>query len=198
MNTQVSERQAAPGRRSDRRAIVTAQAARPSPHVTYRAATVAEAPKLHALIHAHLEEGRLLPRSLDELRTHASRFVVATIRGRIVGCAELAPLSNRVAEVRSLVVDRRARSRGIGRRLVSELTERGRTQGFETLCAFTHEAEFFERLGFANVPHSRVPEKIAQDCIACALYQRCGQHAMVVTLPGDHGKPAKTLTSSRS
>ena len=158
MNTQMSERQAAPGRRSDRRAIVTAQAARPSPHVTYRAATAADAAKLHALIHAHLEEGRLLPRSLEELRMHASRFVVVTFRGRIVGCAELAPLGERVAEVRSLVVDRCARSRGIGRQLVSELTVRGRTQGFETLCAFTHEAGFFERLGFANVPHSRVPE----------------------------------------
>src|SRR5215468_463619 len=60
---------------------------------------------LYALITANLEEGRLLPRTLEEVALHASRFSIV-LRGRtIVGCAELAPLSAHVAEVRSLAVD---------------------------------------------------------------------------------------------
>jgi amino-acid N-acetyltransferase len=147
-----------------------------------RSATPDEATALHSLIEAHAQEGRLLPRQLAELTTHAARFVVAVRRGRIVGCAELAPLSSRVAEVRSLVVDRRVRSLGVGRALVTELQRRARTAGFEQLCAFAHEAGFFVRMGFSLVPHTWVPEKIAQDCVSCPLFRQCGQHALVLRL----------------
>jgi len=150
--------------------------------VLLRSAVGSEADVLHALIATHREEGHLLPREVDELRTHATRFVVAVQHGHIVGCAELAPLSDRVAEVRSLVVDRRTRSLGIGRRLVAELQRRATLDGYATLCAFTHEAGFFVRLGFSIVPHTSVPEKIAHDCRGCVHFGRCGQHALVMPL----------------
>jgi amino-acid N-acetyltransferase len=165
-----------------RGAGAVARVARSSARVTLRPARTEEAPVLHALITAHLEEGRLLPRDRDELAMHADRFLVAVRRSRIVGCAELAPLSGRVAEVRSLVVDRRARSLGIGHRLVSELQRRARIAGFEQLCVFAHDAAYFARMGFSMVPHTWVPEKIARDCTACPLFRRCGQHALVLSL----------------
>lgn len=150
--------------------------------VTLRTATASEAPALHALIAEHLEEGRLLPRGLDELTVHATRFVVA-VRGRhIVGCAELAPLSAKVAEVRSLVVDRRARGLGIGRRMIAELQHQARLADYDRLCAFTHEPGYFVHQGFSIVPHTWVPEKIAHDCRTCALFRRCGQHAVILPL----------------
>src|SRR5205085_4889778 len=92
--------------------------------ITLRSANVADAVKIHALIAANLVEGHLLPRSLPEISLHADRFVVA-VRGRkVVGCAELAPLSPQVAEVRSLAVDAAARSGGVGTTLVEELRTR--------------------------------------------------------------------------
>jgi amino-acid N-acetyltransferase len=151
-----------------------------------RSASAADAAALHALIEAHLEEGRLLPRTLGELSVHAPRFVVAVRRGRIVGCAELAPLSGHLAEVRSLVVSRSARALGIGRLLIDELQRRARTAGFDQLCAFAHDAAFFVRSGFSIVPHTWLPEKIARDCSSCALFRRCGQHALVLPLGGGH------------
>lgn len=182
MNTQLATTRSTA---QPRRARV--QRSHASTAVTVRPATPAEAPMLHALIASHREEGRLLPRELGELLVHAPRFVVALRRGRIVGCAELAPLSARVAEVRSLVVDRQARSLGIGRSLVSELERRARTGGFEQLCAFAHDAGYFVRLGFAIVPHTWLPEKIARDCASCALFRRCGQHALVLPLETGRG-----------
>ena len=68
--------------------------------ITLRTADASEAKKLHALIQANLAEGHLLPRTLSELTVRAGRFVVAIKGRRIVGCAELAPLSAQVAEVR--------------------------------------------------------------------------------------------------
>ena len=160
-----------------------AKSPRPAkPATTLRAAVSADAPALHALIAAHLEEGRLLPRTLAELADHAHRFVVAVQAERIVGCAELAPLSAAVAEVRSLVVSAEARQSGLGQRMVDELGRRGRREGFTSLCAFAHDPRFFVRLGFSIVPHTWVPEKIAHDCHSCPLFRNCGQYAIVLDL----------------
>src|SRR4030095_2490356 len=140
------------------------------PQIAIRPATTADAPALHALIAAHLEEGRLLPRTLDELAVHAPRFVVAvdTRSGdRVGGGAELAPLSQAVAEVRSLVVGRDARRHGLGVQMVEDLAARRRGGVFTRLCAFAHDPAFFVRRGFSIVPHTWVPEKIAHDCFSC-------------------------------
>jgi amino-acid N-acetyltransferase len=147
-----------------------------------RPARVADAAQIHELIAAHLEEGHLLPRRLAELLVHAPRFVVAVHGDRVVGGAELAPLSRSVAEVRSLVVHRDARHNAVGQRLVQELVRRARLDGFDRLCAFTHGPGFFARIGFSIVPHHWVPEKIAVDCQGCAAFRTCGQHAVVLTL----------------
>lgn len=157
-----------------------------TPQIAIRPAIVADAPALHALIAAHLEEGRLLPRALDELAVHAPRFVVAVESSssgeRIVGCAELAPLSQAVAEVRSLVVSRDARRHGLGVRMVEDLAARARREGYARLCAFAHDPAFFVRRGFSIVPHTWVPEKIAHDCFSCPLFRNCGQYAIVLEL----------------
>jgi amino-acid N-acetyltransferase len=150
--------------------------------ITLRSAEAAEAKKLHALIQANLEEGHLLPRTLNELTLHASRFVVAVRGRRIIGCAELASLSARVAEVRSLAVDKRARGSRIGVTIVDELRRRARREGFEKLCAFTHAPGYFIHMGFSIVPHLWLTEKIFTDCVKCPHFRQCGQYAMVVPL----------------
>ena len=150
--------------------------------ITIRVATPADAPAMHALIAAHLDEGHLLPRQLDDLERHAARFIVCDVQGEITACAELAPLSPRVAEVRSLVVSRTFRRVGLAARLVQELRRRAEAAGFETLSAFTHDPRFFVRQNFSIVPHLWVPEKINTDCLACPMFRQCQQYAMLLPL----------------
>jgi amino-acid N-acetyltransferase len=173
-----------PGRKRTAASSRSLKAAKPQ--IVLRAAVADDAPALLELIAAHLEEGRLLPRSLDELKIHAPRFVVAVEKmsdgDRIVGCAELAPLSPTVAEIRSLVVSTSARQLGIGNRMVEALATRARNEEFARLCAFAHDPAFFVRRGFSIVPHTWVPEKIAHDCISCPLFRNCGQFAIVLEL----------------
>jgi len=167
-----------------------------------RAAVPADAPALHALISAHLQEGHLLPRALDELTVHAPRFVVAVepAQGgdRIVGCAELAPLSTTVAEVRSLVVGAGARRLGLGEQMVTALASRARIEGFARLCAFAHDPSFFVRRGFSIVPHTWVPEKIAHDCYTCPMFRNCGQYAIVLELDRSTAVLTEVLTGVRT
>jgi len=174
-----SRRAAMPPTRS--RARVSA-----SRQLVIRAATTADASAIHTLIDTHVADGHLLPRRRDEIAAHTSRFLVAVQGRRVVACADLAPLSRHVAEVRSLVVSNEIRSRGIGRRLVDELASRAAASGFETLCAFTHVAGYFVRMGFSIVPHTWLPEKIDADCRSCALFRSCGQYAVMLPLVRAH------------
>jgi amino-acid N-acetyltransferase len=170
--------------------------------IALRAATPADAPALHALIASHLEEGRLLPRQLDELTVHAPRFVVAvessTAGERVVGCAELAPLSQSVAEVRSLVVSKDVRRLGLGEQMVEALAARARREDYAKLCAFAHEPAFFVRRGFSIVPHTWVPEKIAHDCNTCPMFRNCGQYAIVLDLEGSAAVRTKVHAAVRT
>ena len=149
-----------------------------------RRATVADAPAIHALINANLAAGHLLPRTAEDVTRRAARFLVVTVDDAVVGCAELAPLSRAVAEVRSLVVDESLRGRGFGSRVVEELNRWAVQEGFSTLCAFTHNAAHFVRLGFSIVPHPWLPEKIATDCVGCPKFRQCAQYAMALPLRG--------------
>ena len=171
---------------SARKRKAGARRARTAAAISLRPAVAADAPALHALIAAHLEEGKLLPRTLDELTVHAPRFVVAVEPAaggdRIVGCAELAPLSASVAEVRSLVVKDDVRRLGLGEQMVAALAARARVEEYTKLCAFAHEPAFFVRRGFSIVPHTWVPEKIAHDCYSCPLFRTCSQYAVVLDL----------------
>jgi amino-acid N-acetyltransferase len=149
--------------------------------IQLRAGVAADAAAIHGLITANLGAGHLLPRTFEDVESHADRFFVAVNDGTVIGCAELAPLSPEVGEVRSLVVHEASRGQRVGLTLVRALSERAREAGFNTLCAFTHEPVHFIRLGFSIVPHQWVPEKIAHDCVGCSQFRHCGQYA--VTLP---------------
>lgn len=150
--------------------------------LTIGRANETHAPALHALITANLEEGRLLPRTLEEISVHAGRFTIVLRGKKMVGCAELAPLSAQVAEVRSLAVDVTERGNGVGTMLVDDLRQRAQEEGFDRLSAFTHAPGYFSQMGFSIVPHVWMQEKIFTDCVKCASFRRCGQYAMVSSL----------------
>jgi amino-acid N-acetyltransferase len=159
--------------------------------LTIKRAQPAQAEALHTLITANLEEGHLLPRSLDEIRVHAERFTIVTRGRKVVGCAELAPLSPHVAEVRSLAVDVTERENGIGTMLVEDLRRRAHEDGYDKLSAFTHAPGYFSQMGFSIVPHLWVAEKVFTDCVKCPMFRRCGQYAMVAPLDAaDQPQPA--------
>lgn len=169
-----------------RRTTQTALLAAPRPifasDVTVRTATTADAAAIHALIDAHVGDSRLLPRRLEEIAAHAERFVVAVAADRLIGCADLAPLSRSAGEVRSLVVHADARAIGVGRRLIDALQRRAAVMGFSAICAFTHAPRFFLGRGFSIVPHDWVPEKINTDCRSCGQFRHCGQYAVLLPL----------------
>ena len=165
--------------------------------LTIKRAEAAHAPVLHTLISANLEEGHLLPRTLDDLEVHAGRFTIVMRGRKVVGCAELAPLSPQVAEVRSLAVDARERQNGIGTMLVGDLRRRAHEDGYDKLSAFTHAPGYFSQMGFSIVPHLWIPEKVFSDCVKCPMFRRCGQYGMVAPLDTPTEQPQPAVLGAR-
>ena len=159
--------------------------------IAIRQAEGPDAEVISELVTANVGRGLLLPRTAAEITQHVSRFLVATRDERVLGCGELAPLTLRLTEVRSLVVAADARGSGFGTQLLAALVATARRQGIPRLCAFTHVPRPFVGLGFAIVPHTWLPEKIMTDCQACEWFRRCEQYAVVFELTGRQGGPRR-------
>ena len=120
----------------------------PSSTCEIRPATFADGEALSQFIDPFVNEGRLLPRTRDELETLIPMCFVAICEGRIVGCAALEIYSPKLAEVRSLAVAPDARRLGIGRKLVQACVERARELKVLEVMAITSSEEFFKACGF--------------------------------------------------
>jgi amino-acid N-acetyltransferase len=150
--------------------------------IAIRPAKSNETADLFRLITDNVEMGHLLPRSLSEVALHLPRFLIASKDSGVFGCAELARLSQRVAEVRSLVVVESLRGQGVGASLLRSILSMAVQEGYQKLCAFTHDPRPFIKLGFSIVPHYWLPEKISTDCHTCDWFRRCLQYAVVIDL----------------
>jgi len=160
--------------------------------VTIRPADHSDAAAISQLVTANVGLGQLLPRTPEEITRHVSRFLVATVNDSVLGCGELAPLSKRLSEIRSLVVDARSRSAGIGTTVLTALVDTARHRGVPRLCAFTHLPHPFVAIGFSIVPHTWLPEKIMTDCQGCEWFRRCEQYAVVIELGWGQSGPRGT------
>ena len=160
--------------------------------VQIRQAGRPDATAISRLVTANVGLGHLLPRTPEEIARHVSRFLVATLDETVLGCGELAPLSGRLSEIRSLVVAAGSRGAGIGTAVLAALVARARRQGAPRLCAFTHVPHPFVAIGFSIVPHPWLPEKIMTDCQECEWFRRCEQYAVVIELDWGQSGPRGT------
>lgn len=118
------------------------------PTVSVRATTPEDVAALDEFIQPFIEQGRLLPRTHDELQDLADDGFVALIDGRIVGFAALEIYSTKLAEIRSLAVDAAYQRHGIGRALVEACLQRARDRRIFEVMAVTSSEEFFQKCGF--------------------------------------------------
>jgi len=139
---------------------------------------------MQALVLSEIKEGVILNRSEDEVATNIRSYVLAKEAGRLVGYTALHIHSRRLAEIRSLIVDKSYRGREIGRRLVKFAVEEAKALRVEEdVLVLTYQPRFFEKLGFSEIEKEAIPEhKIWADCIKCIHFPVCNEIALVYKL----------------
>ena len=101
----------------------------------------------------------------------------------LAGFASLKIFNADLAEVRSLIVAPQFRRRGIAGAIVNELLDEAKFYGLKSVFTLTYQKEFFERLGFTEIPKDELPaQKIWADCIKCKKFPVCNEIALIYTL----------------
>jgi amino-acid N-acetyltransferase len=177
--------------------------------ILIRPAVEADVSPILELVNRYAGQDIMLPRTADSVRSTLGDWLVAVaeptaeepagepVTGEpappILACGALVPLTNTLAEVRSLAVHESQQGKGLGGYLVLELVQMARAREFEQVCALTLRENFFVRLGFEVVDRWSISPKVWQACIFCRKFHRCDEVAVLMNLVekpsvGDNGR----------
>ena len=151
--------------------------------IKYQKATLRHIPSMQALVAPEVESGVILPRSDDEIATNIRSYTLAFLDEKLVGFCALHIHTSYLAEIRSLIVDQDQRGKKIGENLVKELLREADFLGLQKVLALTYKQNFFQRLGFVEIPKESLPEhKIWADCIKCIHFPLCNEVSLIYKL----------------
>lgn len=153
-----------------------------------RKARLNDVPALFKLIHQYAAEEVMLPRALPELYENIWEFTVAEHDGQVTACGALRLYNEEVAEIRSLCVDPKRKTAGLGKSVVNEVLHEAKDLGLKRVFALTVVPGFFSKIGFYPVERGALPQKVWRDCLQCEKYFRCDEKAMVFDLAKLHGR----------
>ena len=128
------------------------------------------------------ETGKVLFRSLDEIKESISSFWVYEKNDQLIGVCSLKKDWGRLVELRSLGVDPRYSGQGIGTEMVEASLKEALSTDCDTLFVLTYAVSMFKRLGFRTIDKERLPHKVWNDCNACLHQENCDETAMVLSL----------------
>jgi len=144
-----------------------------------RTASIDDAESIYKLIKNYAEKGVILERSMDDIIDNINNFLVAVSDEKIIGLITHYDYGTNLKEVRSLAVDEKFHSLGIGKSLLAELIKQLRSENMSKIFTLTYRPDFFEKNGFIAVPKDDFPEKIWKDCDNCKDKDKCGETALV-------------------
>jgi amino-acid N-acetyltransferase len=115
---------------------------------TIRSAKPEDTSKIVSLIAPFVAAGKLLPRTVDEVRDLVPTGFVAEHGEAIVGFAALEIYSKKLAEIRSLAVSEDQQRNGLGSRLVKACVDLAARRNILEVMVVTSSEVFFRDCGF--------------------------------------------------
>jgi N-acetylglutamate synthase-like GNAT family acetyltransferase len=118
-------------------------------------AVESDAPAIYRLILLGTRRGKVLRRTLPEIRRQIHSFFVSRFRGKIVGCVSLDIYNGKLAEVRSLVVASPWENREIASQLVKKCVQEAKGRNVYEILVITDRDRLFRRHGFREELHGQ-------------------------------------------
>lgn len=151
--------------------------------VEYKKAKLSDIISMQQLVSPEVESGIILDRTNDEIATNIRSYTLVMNDNKLIGFCALHVHSPALAEIRSLIIKDGFRGKSIGTGLINTVLEEGRELGLQQVLSLTYEKEFFEKLGFAEIPKESLPEhKIWADCIKCKHFPVCNEVSLIKNL----------------
>ena len=125
-------------------------------------------------------DGIILKRDDNEIATNIRSYLILKNNDEVIAVGALHIYSTQLAEIRSLAVNKEYQKQGIGKRLVTALEKEAKELGITQLLTLTYQKEFFENIGFVEIPKEEVPEhKVWSDCIKCPHFPNCNEISLI-------------------
>ncbi len=112
-------------------------------------------PDILRLINSHASHGKILKRTRKDVRKVLRSFIVAENDGNVIGCGALEVYSKKLAEIRSLVVDKEHRKKGVASALIKRLVDLAAKKEIYEVLAITERDGIFGRHGFSQQLHGQ-------------------------------------------
>ena len=147
-------------------------------------ATLLDIPEMQEMVQSEVKDGIILERNEDEVATNIRSYVLAKENNKLLGYAALHIHSNRLAEIRSLIVADIHRGKSIGKQMVQfSLNEAKSLNVREEVLVLTYLPDFFKKMDFVEIAKESIPEhKIWTDCIKCIHFPVCNETSLVYKL----------------
>ncbi len=135
---------------------------------------------MQELVQPEVKKGIILHRSDDELATNIRSYTIIKDNEELIGFSALHIHSNSLAEIRSLIIKDAYQGKGIGKELINTLLKEAKELRVKEVFTLTFQKEFFEKLGFKEIPKEDLPEqKIWADCIRCKHFPICNEISLI-------------------
>ena len=145
--------------------------------------TLQDIPSIQILLKPFIENGIILKRDNDEVASNIRSYIIYKEDNKILAVGALLIYSVEVGEIRSLAVEPNFQKKGLGRKIVSALEKEAKQLGIKKLLTLTYQKEFFEKMGFNEIPKENVPShKIWSDCIKCPHFPNCNEISLIKTI----------------
>ncbi len=147
-----------------------------------------DVPQIVQLVNHFAAQNVMLPRSEESVQRTLEDWLVVeeSTPGEgmpsLVGCGALVPLTETLAEIRSLAIHESQHGKGLGSLIVQHLIDMARQREYHQVCALTLREHFFTRLGFQVVDRWSISPKVWQACIYCPKFHRCDEVAVLMNL----------------
>jgi len=142
--------------------------------------TLKDIAKIQNLLNSFVEEGIILKRENDEIATNIRSYIAIKKDNKFIAIGALHIYSDELGEIRSLAVNKNYQKQGLGKKIVLELEKEAKNLNLKTLLTLTYQKEFFEKMGFKEIPKEKVPtQKVWSDCIKCPHFPNCNEISLI-------------------
>ncbi|MCQ2584916.1 MAG: amino-acid N-acetyltransferase [Treponema sp.] len=129
-----------------------------------RQMTTGDVPRVLGLMRPFFENGKLLPRTENQLLEKVDDYIVYEFDGGIRACAALHKYPDGQGEIAAVAVDENFKHMGIGEKMVKYLCQAAKARDVKSVFILTTQAgDWFQSLGFkADSVESLPPERRAK------------------------------------
>ncbi len=145
--------------------------------------TVLDIEKMQELVAEDVKNGNILDRNANEMATTIRSYTVARYKDQIVGFVALHVHTTTLSEIRSLIVKKEFRGKGVGKKLIQSSIKEANDLQLKQILVLTYQKKLFESFGFIEIQKESIPEtKIWADCIKCKHFPICDEISLILDI----------------